>query len=62
MIVKKIKNENRVGKIILSRFECDFAKKIGIPIEKYVKNELVKIAKKRRWKWYFEKENECHTH
>jgi hypothetical protein len=55
MLVKKTKNKEDF-KIILSRSEVDFAKKIGIPIEKYVKTQLVKIAKKRRWKWYFERE------
>lgn len=55
MLVKKTKNKEDF-KIILSRAEVDFAKKIGIPIEKYVKTQLVKIAKKRRWKWYFERE------
>lgn len=56
MIVKKAKNENRIGKIIVPRFEADVAKKMGISLEKYVKIQLIKIAKKRRWKWYFEKE------
>ena len=53
MYVRKIRNENRVGKITLTPTEVALAKKIGISVEKYAKNCLVLIAKKRRWKWFF---------
>ena len=53
MYVRKVRNENRVGKITLSATEVALAKKIGISVEKYVKNRLVQIAKERRWKWFF---------
>ena len=56
MLVRKVRGQNKIGKIILSRAEAEIAQKIGIPIEKYVKTQLVFIAKKRRWKWYFNKE------
>ena len=53
MYVRKVRNENRVGKITLTPSEVELAKKIGISVEKYAKNCLVLIAKKRRWKWFF---------
>jgi hypothetical protein len=31
-------------------------RRMGIPLEKYIKVHLVRIAKERRWKWYFNKE------
>ena len=53
MYVRKVRNENRVGKITLTPTEVALVKKIGISLEKYVKNRLVQIAKERRWKWFF---------
>ena len=53
MYVRKVRNENRVGKITLTPSEVALAKKIGISVEKYAKNCLILIAKKRRWKWFF---------
>jgi hypothetical protein len=57
MIVRKIRGQNKVGKIILTRTQIEMVRKMGISIEKYVKTQLVMIAKRRRWKWYFNKEN-----
>jgi hypothetical protein len=58
MLVRKVRGEDKVGKIIVSRIEFDVAKRMGISIEKWVATQLVHIAKKRRWKWYFkQKEN-----
>ena len=53
MYVRKVRNENRVGKITLTATEVAVAKKMGVSVEKYVKNRLVQIAKERRWKWFF---------
>ena len=53
MYVRKVRNKNRVGKITLSASEVALAKRMGISVEKYVKNRLVQIAKERRWKWFF---------
>jgi hypothetical protein len=57
MLVRKIRGQNKIGKIILSRSDIELARKMGVPIENWVKNMLVYIAKKRRWEWYFNKEN-----
>ena len=57
MIVRKVRGENKVGKIILMRDEVEVARKMGISVEKYAAARLVQIAKKRRWKWFFNKEN-----
>ena len=56
MIVRKVRGENKVGKIILMRDEVEVARKMGISVEKYVAARLVQIAKKRGWKWFFNKE------
>jgi hypothetical protein len=56
MRVRKVRNEDRVGKMTLSATEVELAKRMGISVEKYAKNCLVLIAKKRRWKWFFNKE------
>jgi hypothetical protein len=56
MIVRKVRGQDKVGKIIMFTDEVELAKKIGIPLELYIKQRLVLIAKERRWKWYFNKE------
>ena len=56
MLVRKVRNENRVGKMTLIPTEVSLARKMGIPLEKYAQAQLVFIAKKRRWKWFFNKE------
>lgn len=55
MIVKKVRGEDRVDKIILSRSEYEVCKKMQMHVEIYVRAALLQIAKKRRWKWYLEK-------
>ena len=55
MMVRKIRGENRVGKMTLSATEVELAKRMGISVEKYAKNCLILIAKKRRWKWFFDR-------
>ena len=57
MYVRKVRNENRVGKITLSATEVAVAKKMGVSVEKYVIKRLEQIAKERRWKWFFNREN-----
>jgi hypothetical protein len=56
MIVRKIRNQNKIGKIILSKSEVDAVRRMGLEIEDYVRQRLIQIAKERRWKWYFNKE------
>ena len=57
MMVRKVRGEDKVGKITLLKFEYDLIKKLSLPVEMYIKEGLINIAKKRRWKWYFKKEN-----
>jgi hypothetical protein len=52
MIVRKVRNQNKVGKIILSKTEVDSVERLGVPIETYVKERLLQIAKQRKWTWY----------
>jgi hypothetical protein len=56
MLVRKVRGQDKVGKVTLTPSEVAVAKKMGIPIEKWVTTQLIFIAKKRRWKWYFNKE------
>jgi len=56
MLVRKVRNKNTIGKITLTATEVALAKKLGIPLENYAKEQLMRIAKERRWKWFFNKE------
>jgi hypothetical protein len=40
----------------MSQSEVALIKKLGIPIEMYIKEQLARIAKERRWAWYFTKD------
>jgi hypothetical protein len=53
MYVRKVKGQDRVGKITLTPTEVAVLKKQGVRIEDYVRHALNIIAKKRRWKWFF---------
>ena len=55
MLVRKVRGEDKIGKIILLAAEIAAVRKMGIPVEKYVSARLVQIAKKRRWKWFFKR-------
>jgi hypothetical protein len=33
-------------------------RKMGLSVGDYVKHALLRIAKERRWKWYFNKEKQ----
>jgi hypothetical protein len=55
MYVRKIRNQNKISKITLSATEAALARKLGIPLEMYAKEQLLRIAKQRRWKWFFTK-------
>jgi hypothetical protein len=57
MYVRKVRGQNKVSKITLTATEVALAKKMGITVERYVSQMLRIIAKQRRWKWYFNKEN-----
>lgn len=59
MYVRKIRNQNKTGKIIMSKTEADVVRGRGVTLEAYVKEMLKLIAKKRRWKWFFNKEKKC---
>ncbi len=56
MLVRKIRNKNTIGKITLTATEVALARKLGIPLENYAKEQLMFIAKKRRWKWFFKEQ------
>jgi hypothetical protein len=41
---------------MLSKTEADAVRRHGVSLEEYVKFRLIQIAKKRKWKWFFNKE------
>jgi hypothetical protein len=53
MIVRKARGKNKVGKITLLPYEIALVRKLGIPVEDYVREALLFIAKERKWKWFF---------
>ena len=56
MFVRKVRGQDKVGKIILTAAEVAVVRKLGMDPKDYVKHALLIIAKERRWKWYFNKE------
>jgi hypothetical protein len=56
VIVRKVRGQDKVGKIILSATDVKVANMMGVALERYTKEMLSLIAKQRRWKWYFNKE------
>ena len=55
MIVRKVRGQDKVGKIIMTVSEVALVRKMGVPIELFIKEQLARIAKERSWKWYFSK-------
>jgi len=55
MMVRKVRGQDKVGKIILSKAEVESVKRMGVPIELFIKIQLYRIAKQRRWKWYLKR-------
>jgi hypothetical protein len=55
MKVRKVRGEDRVGKIIVSQADVLYARALGVEIKTYVKHYLEMIATKRRWTWYLVK-------
>ena len=60
MIVTKVRGQNKIGKILVSPTEAMVVRKMGINLEVYVQMQLTAIAKRRKWKWFFEKKVEAH--
>jgi len=55
MNVRKVRGQNKVGRIILTPTELIYIKKAELKLEDYIRHTLMIIAKQRRWKWYFDK-------
>ncbi len=55
MYVRKVRGQDKFSKVILSKTEADVVRGRGIPLEAYIKEMLKLIAKRRRWKWFFNK-------
>jgi hypothetical protein len=52
MFVRKVRGQDKVGKITLTATQVALVKKSGVSLEDYIKQSLLIIAKKRRWHWY----------
>ena len=57
MYVRKVRGQNKTGKLLVTATEVAWARKHGLTLEEYAKNVLLIIAKQRRWKWFFKKES-----
>lgn len=55
MYVRKVRGQDKVGKITLTATQVALIKKSGVSLEDYIKQSLLIIAKKRRWHWYLNK-------
>jgi hypothetical protein len=53
MLVRKVRGQNKIGKVLMLQSEIAIVRKLGIPVELYIKEHLARIAKERKWKWYF---------
>jgi len=56
MLVRKVRGQNKIGKVLMLQSEIAIVRKLGIPVELYIKEHLARIAKERRWAWYFTKD------
>jgi hypothetical protein len=54
MIIHKVRNQNKII-IVVQPAEIALARKLGIPVQNYVKGGLLFTAQKRKWKWFLEK-------
>lgn len=53
MKIRKIRGQNKVSDMALDPIDVELAKKLGIPLKNYALEALLFIAKKRKWKWFF---------
>ena len=57
MIIHKVRNQNKII-IVVQPAEIALARKLGIPVQDYVREGLLFTAKERKWKWFLEKQGE----
>ena len=62
MIVQKVRGKNELKPIKMTKVEYDLALKMGLTIEAFVKAYVDMVAKQRRWKWWFEKQEKVNGH
>jgi hypothetical protein len=62
MIVQKVRGKNELKPIKMTKVEYDLALKMGLTIEAFVKAYVDMVAKERRWKWWFEKQEKSNGH
>ena len=54
MIIRKRRGKDELMPIKIYSGEYNLAMRLGVSIEEYVKAAVLRTAKERRWKWYFE--------
>jgi hypothetical protein len=62
MIVQKVRGKNELKPIRVTKSEYDLAMRLGLSIEDFVKEYVKRVAKQRRWKWWFEKQEKSNGH
>ena len=55
MIIRKRRGKEEIMPVKIFRAQYELAKKMGVPIEEYVKAYVLLVAKERKWKWYLER-------
>ena len=55
MIIRKRRGKNELMPIRIYQGEYMLAARLGVPIEEYVKAAVMRTAKERRWKWFFDR-------
>ena len=55
MIVTKVRGKNEIKPILLLPSEVALMRRLGLDIPETVTFMVRRIAKQRRWKWYFER-------
>jgi hypothetical protein len=55
MIVRKVRGKEAIHPVRMTAVQAMLAKKMGVTLEQYVKTYIEMVAKKRRWKWWFER-------
>jgi len=57
--IRKVRGENKVAPFRITATQMAFfekiAKKRGVTTQDAINNLIANVAKKKRWKWYFER-------
>lgn len=55
MNVRKVRGQEAIHPVRLSKVEYMLAMRLGLSVEQFVKQYVDQVAKQRRWNWWFAK-------